>query len=504
MFRRTAPSQMDAFSGYEAFLGPSRRKKLNDPEAWHNVFFEHLLSKIDEDRFGPLFHGSLGRPNASIRMLVGMMFLKEGFGWSDAELFDHCNFNILAMRALGLTNLDEDVPVPSTYYLFRKQLFGYQTQHSVDLIGEVYDEVTRDQAKQFGVYADLIRMDSKLFGSNIATCCRLQLIVGCLRVFWKSLTSAQRTRARKGDRAELDELVKQQPHQVVYRLKEDEKAAKLRELGRLIARLLKVYEDSTSDRCGPLKRVFTEHYTVAGKKPSLKPPKEISSASLQSPHDLDAAYATKPGQKVKGYKVNVTETCNPEGLNLITDVQVDPACKGDNRFVVPAIQTTESRVGSVCEASMDGAYHSQDNVTFQQDRMFHYTGMQGYPGRFTYRRTKTGFDVVDTTTGAVKRATEYKPEKYRVTFDKHHYFTTQAIQADERRKQIAEMPEEVRKRRNNVEATLFHLTCKLTRTKSRYRGLRPNRLWAIGRAVWVNLVRIQHHLTGRRLAAATS
>lgn len=504
MYRRTSASQSDLLTNFELHLGASKREKLHDPHAWHNVFFEHLVSQIDEDRFAPLFHESRGRPNAPIRVLLGMIFLKDGFGWSDAELFDACDFNIAVMRALGLTNLNEEVPAPSTYYLLKQQLFAYEAEHGIDLVGQIYDELTQGQAKRFGVCADFIRMDSKLFGSNIANCCRLQLVVGCLRAFWKSLTPSQRERASDPDHDLLDALLGNQPHHFVYRLKEAEKATKLQELGSLISRLLDVYDASDSDRREPLERVFGEQYNVVSKQITLKPSTEIDASSLQSPHDGDAAFSNKPGQKVKGYKANITETCNPEGLNLVTEVKVDKATKSDVSFVVSAIEKTESVIGQVKEASMDGAYHSPDNTKYaaENDKDLHYGGIQGYKPRFAYEHTEEGIDVIDTTTGEIRKATKYKPGKYQVTFEKRHYFRDDAIRAYEQRKKIDEMPVEVRQRRNNVEATVYHFACLLRLRKSRYRGLYKNQLWATCRAAWVNLTRICKYLETSQLAPA--
>ena len=102
MYRPTRESQGDLYTNIDSHLGDARRVKLHDSAAWHNVFYEHLVSKIDEASFAPLFSDSRGRPNAAIRILVGMIVLKDGRGWSDAELFEECEFNMLVMRALGL------------------------------------------------------------------------------------------------------------------------------------------------------------------------------------------------------------------------------------------------------------------------------------------------------------------------------------------------------------------------------------------------------------------
>ena len=96
---KSEPSgQSDLSSGFEAHMKVSRKKQLNDPKAWHNLFFRHITAQIDETPYGVLFDEHTGRPNAPVRQLVAMMILKEGHGWSDAGLFEHGRFNLLVMR----------------------------------------------------------------------------------------------------------------------------------------------------------------------------------------------------------------------------------------------------------------------------------------------------------------------------------------------------------------------------------------------------------------------
>ena len=44
----------------------------------------------------------MGAPNASIRVLVAMNILTEGFGCGNENLFEKCDFNLLARKALVL------------------------------------------------------------------------------------------------------------------------------------------------------------------------------------------------------------------------------------------------------------------------------------------------------------------------------------------------------------------------------------------------------------------
>ena len=318
--------------------------------------------------------------------------------------------------------------------------------------------------------------------------------------------------ARKGrlpakDRRVLDALLKVKPHQVVYRLTRAEKGEKLQEYGVLLSRLQATYTEKDSDRYGMMARVFGDQYTVLSSSKAVlpKPPDEIAASSLQSPDDEDAAFRRKGEDKVKGYSANLTETCGDEGLNLITDIDVKPATAPDNGFVQAAIQRTHQVVGQVREVSMDGAYHDPSNAEYanEHDKQFYYSGLQGTPGRFIYQRTKEGVEVTDRKTQAVQLAQEYKPGKYKLIIDgKPRYFIEQAIDNYIKRKQSEALPEHIRNRRNNVEASIFQLSYHTNNGKTRYRGLMSHQLWAHCRGLWVNLVRIKNYLNTPQMLPA--
>ncbi len=77
----------------------------------------------------------------------------------------------------------------------------------------------------------------------------------------------------------------------------------------------------------------------------VKAPKQIPSDSLQNPSDPDATYS---GHKGQGYQVQIMETYSahedgakdPGQLNLITYVEVEPACNSDAQALLPAIEAT--------------------------------------------------------------------------------------------------------------------------------------------------------------------
>ena len=169
MFRHSNQhSQLNMLSTPDLFLTGASLKEYEDREGWHNQFYLQVTQRINEEVFRPLFCKDNGAPNASIRVLIGMMILKEAQGLSDARLFEECRFNLLTRRALGLFIMDDSLPAVSTYYLLRKRIVTWEKEGHSNLIEEVFAQVTRSQAIEFQVQGKMIRMDSKLLGSNIA------------------------------------------------------------------------------------------------------------------------------------------------------------------------------------------------------------------------------------------------------------------------------------------------------------------------------------------------
>ena len=138
--------QMDMFSSPAGMLQGTSLKNYLKNDSWHNMFREHVITRVNEDIFSVLYSSDNGCPNASIRVLVGMIILKEGQGWSDEQLFAECNYNLLVRSALGLMNLTDTAPVPSTYYLFRKKVMDYNRENDTDLFKECMQQIAKSAA----------------------------------------------------------------------------------------------------------------------------------------------------------------------------------------------------------------------------------------------------------------------------------------------------------------------------------------------------------------------
>jgi hypothetical protein len=504
MFRKsTKEPQLDLFGSFSNWLDGRSLDQYTDDHHWHNQFRKEIVSRIDESFFKVLFSDSMGAPNASISVLIGMMCLKEGFGWSDAQLFEQCRFNLLVRSALGLFNLNDSLPTESTYYLFRKRLHEHARHCGEDLLQESFASITRQQVREYNVNGRSIRMDSKLISSNIAYFSRYEIIHQSLIAFYKSLTRSQRARLSFEEVNQLKELAREDPGKTMYRSSKEEIKARMGTLGLLLYRLIHIFAGQESESYHLLVRVFHEQYRVAEEeKVLLRPKEEITSDSLQSPHDPDSAYRHKQDQKIKGYSVNVTETISQDSLNLITHVMVEKANVSDVEFVQPAIEQSMEVTGQPVErVYVDGGYQSPDNDSFCQNIDMVFTGLQGPSSRYDLEMTPEGLVVTDTQTGQfyqarlAKKIKTSKEDSWFIDTDKGRvYFNQQAIRTSHLRREVQRRSKEERNKRNNVEATVFQLGYHLDNNQSKYRGLFKQRIWAICRSLWINLVRITNFI----------
>jgi hypothetical protein len=509
MFKKSAETiQQNLFtSGTSLFSGKSQ-KLYEDRSAWHNQFRKQVTMRVDESLFSPLYCLDNGSPNASIRVLMAMMVLKEAQGLSDQKIYEDCRFNMLTRSALGLLNADDPVPTESTYYLFRKKVNDHAKAGNGNLFELSFADITKAQCAEFEVSGKRIRMDSKLLGSNIAWLGRYALIHETLRIFYKGVKGA--STFDKPTKGELDMLLEMDGQKVVYTCGSKEVKTRLQKLGELIYKILPMFAASANPQYLTLQKVFNEQFKVGEDKVVVGREKEaISAQSVQSPHDTDCSYRNKDGNKVKGYSLNVTESCDDgDGLNLIGNVDVRDVSTSDVDFLQDGINSSqEVFTGKPEAAHTDGAYHSPDNQGFCEDNDIdlHLHAIQGAKGRYEFGYLENGgLTILDTKTGEPVEATKITGknniEKWRVKNESsYRYFTQKNIDTSLIRKKIAETPIETLQKRNNVEATVFQLGYHCPNAKSRYRGLVKHQMWANIRCLWVNFVRILKYIKQLRL-----
>jgi hypothetical protein len=305
-------------------------------------------------------------------------------------------------------------------------------------------------------------------------------------------------------------LLSEHADAVTYRNTKEEVERLFVSVGRLMYRLLRADGAERTNEYGLLQRVFSEQYELSsgpggGKKQQVKAREksQISAKSVQSPHDTDCEYRDKGGHKVKGYSVNIVETCDADSLNLIVGVRTEGSGTADVEYLEEGLKKAQAVVtDKIAEAYTDGAYHSGANQEYCSQEKIEWVlrGIQGKPSKYDLSFDETGsLSVVNTESGErleVRRSKSrdpQAPERWVIKDGKNQpiYFDRKDVVTCALRKRLREIPKERHNIRNNVEATIFQVGYHYRNDKSRYRGLLKHRMWAISRCIWVNFRRIQ-------------
>src|SRR5690554_1068994 len=506
MFKKTSANpQYDMFSTPSSQMGKREAKKYDDPAAWHNRFYANVTSQIDETIFAPLFkQGNMGAPNASIRVIIGMSIIKEGFGCSDEDLFDKCQFDLLVRKALGLVSLSDVSPSIDTYYLLRRRICEYENQYGVNLMEKSFEQLTGDQLSTFKISGKSVRMDSKLIGSNIAWYSRFEIIHNTFRGFIKGLGDRGMLLLNPRLRKQVLLFLEEDARKMVYRLNSETLGEKISSLGELIYQVLKRLAETTTGY-DLLHRVFHEQYEAVKRQAILRPKEDITARSVQNHNDPDPEHRQTGDQKVKGYSGRLTDTRYDMGRekdkpNLIVNVQVKPASAADNGYLKDAVTNIREKVSTdiIEKVYADGAYQSPGNREFADMNSIELitSGLQGRQSKYDLEMKEGELVVTHIGTGEIIPA--YKTgDKWRIATtgkSKYRYFTDEQIATAELRRELAAIPGQEQMKRNNVEATIFQYCFHTRNNKTRYRGLLRHKLFTFARCLWINHVRLGKYL----------
>jgi len=511
MFKKNSKiKQLGLFTNSSNLLQGKSLDIFKDKAMWHNIFREQTFNRIDESIFSCLYNKSEGAPNYPINILIGMMILKEGYGWSDSELFEACRFNVLVRSALGMFDFSDAAASNASYYNLKSRINKYDTINSEDLMSKVFANITSGQVLTFKVDGRTVRMDSKLLGSNIARVSRFELVLSVIKKFYKMLPDDKKGILPDSLSVKLQEMSSQDGEKTVYRSKDTELGDKLIDMGGVLYQLVNLYQGQNIEYYDTIKTVLGQQFNISEEKVSLKPREELKASNIQSAEDTVCDYRKKGDQEIfGGYGANITEICSQgqkkeDGkkeakLNLITSPEVKPATAADNEFYQSGIlKTQEITKQEVEESFTDGAYHSQDNKKFNQKEGIEMilTGLQGKEGRLSYEYQEDKLTATDKQTGKpIEINLTPKGESYKVVLDgKPRYIKPKEIENYFFRKEMESIPQEKRNRRNNVEAAMFQISFFTRNNKVRYRGLKKVQNWLYMRCLWINTVRIKNYI----------
>jgi len=350
-------------------LGPKRRRLLD--ESWAGLYREHILNHLPVDKLVRHFRADFGRPTKELHTALSAVFLQQMFDLTDEETVRELAFNLSWHYALDIPGeSDEDKYLsPKTLWSMRKLV----TDEKLD--GVLFEDITSRLAQVFSVKTDLQRLDSVHVKSNMRRLGRLGLFNNTIRKFLTNLRRHHPALLSELDASLTERYLSDRAPGCFSMVKPSEAQSKLAEaaadLGVLVDRFSDRKETKSMSSFQMLLRVFYEQCVVrkapdGGAVVEVIPSKEVASDSLQNPSDPDAAYS---GHKGQGYSVQVMETYTEtedekeaaQTLNLITHVEVTPACVGDGAALIPALESAAQRGLSPARVTADSLYGSDEN-----------------------------------------------------------------------------------------------------------------------------------------------
>lgn len=502
---------------------PEKQRSLLE-KSWSGTFFKEVFCRVDEQPFSVLYVDFPSRPNAPVNELVCLEILKSGQGWTDEEMWHHYLFDLQTRYALGLEQLGEAHFDLRTVYNFRERLSRYMQESGVNLLDQVFAQVTDEQIEAYRVKTSRQRMDSTQVASNIRQTGRIQLLVTVLQRVQRMLTEK--------DQAHYTETfapyLKGHAGQYVYRMKREETDQHLQQIGvvmhRLLVELKPAYEKEPIYQV--LERVFREHFQMEEDVVQSKANDHLSASSLQSPDDLEATYRNKRGQGYRGYTANITETCDPDNeLQLITKVQVAPNNVDDTQLMEEALPELKERT-ELDTLYTDGGYGSSemDETLAEQDVEQIQTAIRGrkpsseklHLSDFEIKQTEEGKPTQITCPNdqSVKVQSSNRRKSYVVHFEledcqtcpyaqicptrpgkrdprRHLRFTQAQVNVSQRRRRSQIHLKEGQNLRAAVEATVRQVKHPFPAGKLPVRGQFRVTCMIIGSAVMSNIRRIQ-------------
>lgn len=368
MIRTNDHNQMHLFDPWD-FLSPKRKKMLDD--SWAGLFQQEILRSLPVDKVKPFFSKTMGRPTKELYTMLGVLLLQQIHNLTDEEAVAQLSFNIQWHYALNLTEESD-----SSKYLSLKTLWNFrQIMIENELDVALFNTTTDKLAKVFQVNTDNQRIDSVHIKSNMRRLGRISIFSTSINKFLVNLKRSHPEHFSNVDTDIIGKYISEKALSCFSLVKPSESSKTLIEVSKDLYAVIEQFKDCSDIKAmysyKLLQRVLNEQCNLeddpqGGQKADIKLPKEISSDSLQNPSDPDATYS---GHKGQGYQAQVTETFTKtedenekaKVLNLITDIDVEPASASDTNAFIPIMKSIQDRGLCPKEIQADSLYGSDEN-----------------------------------------------------------------------------------------------------------------------------------------------
>lgn len=133
-------------------------------KSWSDQFYENITTCINEGVFGEVTENANLSANNAIRVLVGMLILKEAFDYSDLELFNKLNTDSDIQNALGLNGIVSR----HAYNSFCLHLYKHEKLYGRNLITECFIGLSGKRCVRLFISGKEVIVDSVTVFTHVA------------------------------------------------------------------------------------------------------------------------------------------------------------------------------------------------------------------------------------------------------------------------------------------------------------------------------------------------
>jgi hypothetical protein len=299
MFVANYIEDVDLFDKWEILLGKAKTEDLKRSQGY--FFYQLIFKQIKESDFSVLYSSHVqSAPNRPVNYLVSSLILLQQRNWSHSDFESQIKYNAEIRLALGLKDMESMPYHIRTLYNFKNRLTKYYKETGINLLEQVFENLTEAQLRQFEVKTSIQRGDTVLLNSNIRSHSRLSLLVEMIRRLNEILLEND----QKDCALWLGAYLKG-GEKYVYDVKANDYARHLEQLGQSYYGLYTMLNEkyASEEVFKMFERAYKEHFELEVEEAitviKVRPSKELSCDTLQSPDDKDATFKKKEKKAIK-------------------------------------------------------------------------------------------------------------------------------------------------------------------------------------------------------------
>ena len=174
MFRESQVNNQFSMKSSFYWMKEEHRQLLAN--GWAGCFRKNITEMIDEIPYAVLYSNLPSRPNAPVRVVLGMILIELLFQMTETEVRLGTIFDMQIQYALGIENTENIDISERTLQRFRKACITYEAETGKDLLHDTIVSLAKNSAELMNIDGTKFRMDSMMVESNIYIMSRTEIL----------------------------------------------------------------------------------------------------------------------------------------------------------------------------------------------------------------------------------------------------------------------------------------------------------------------------------------